>query len=324
MGHGVLWSMQPQCTVIYLSDFLDWRLGNLMSQLMFVRTVRSLAQWPVVADGYSLPDWNLAGPGFGAQRRARLNIGAGMTKASSVARVIDRYRPSRINLYGLPFQVENYLKPAEYLELFPYSPRSTELTEGYIVAHIRGGDVARPSHPGMGPIPINYYRYLADQTGLPLLFVGEIDGSPYSRALRAAFPKSTFLCGGSAFDDFQTIRSAQYIALGISTFSWIAAYLSNAREIHVPVAGVFDPRLRPDHDLLPSHDPRYVFHDISPKAWDDRYADIYATIDDFRPMTNEVVLNLRQIATRAVANQWRRIRFGMEWRLALDRAIRLF
>ena len=45
----------------------------------------------------------------------------------------------------------------------------------------------------------------------------------------------------------------------VSTFSWLAAWLSEARRIVLPVSGLFHPVQSPDIDLLPLADPRYSF-----------------------------------------------------------------
>ena len=48
--------------------------------------------------------------------------------------------------------------------------------------------------------------------------------------------------------------------LSVSTFAWLAAWLSKAVQIHLPVCGLFNPMQVPDVDLLPITDPRYTFH----------------------------------------------------------------
>ena len=48
----------------------------------------------------------------------------------------------------------------------------------------------------------------------------------------------------------------------ISTFAWMAAWLSNASTIFLPVYGLFNPNQFPDHDLLPLGDRRYRFYEF--------------------------------------------------------------
>ncbi|WP_210214029.1 hypothetical protein, partial [Mesorhizobium sp. M4B.F.Ca.ET.019.03.1.1] len=51
------------------------------------------------------------------------------------------------------------------------------------------------------------------------------------------------------------------------TFSWLASWLSSAHTIHLPVAGILDPIIRPDIDLLPAGDARYRFHQLDIGDW---------------------------------------------------------
>ncbi|MDX2297693.1 MULTISPECIES: hypothetical protein, partial [Streptomyces] len=59
--------------------------------------------------------------------------------------------------------------------------------------------------------------------------------------------------------DFARLRASRHLVPAISTFSWLAAWLSEAQTVFLPVLGLFNPRQAPEVDLLPLDDPRFRF-----------------------------------------------------------------
>jgi hypothetical protein len=130
-----------------------------------------------------------------------------------------------------------------------------------LVIHIRAGDLLGAPHPDYNLVPISYYRGLIERTGLRPVFVGQTRSSFYADALRASFPEARYLSGNHWIDDFQTTRNAHNIAIAVSSFGWLAAWLSTtAKKIYVPQLGLFNPEQRPDVDLVSKTDQRYVYH----------------------------------------------------------------
>jgi len=301
-------------TIIRISPYN--RLANQMMQLMFARTVQRLARAPVAIEGYDLPEWQLSKPASLPASKSVFPIGDGVTRASTIASAIDRYRPKQIDLVHHVARVGNLLPKIAYDDLFPLrNEDGISVGKDSLLIHIRAGDVAAYAHPLYGPLPIAYYRYLVDSTGLQPVFIGEIETSPHCDLLRSAFPNAVILSGGSAHHDFQTIRRAHHIALGVGTFSWLASYLSDAQTIHLPIAGIFDPREAPDIDLLPTSDRRFRFHDIPTAVWKNRYSDFCADSAAFRPLSSWEVEMRRMAAMVRSAYRLGRVRFGMERRL---------
>ena len=99
------------------------------------------------------------------------------------------------------------------------------------------------------------------------VFIGQIKDDWYSEELRKAFPDAMFLNNGSVLGDFETIRAAKHTVLAISSFSWMAAWLSEAETIHYPLSGIFDPILYEHVDLLPVGDPRYRYYSFPQREW---------------------------------------------------------
>jgi len=111
-------------------------------------------------------------------------------------------------------------------------------------------------------MPFCYYEEVIAATGLRPVFIGQIDDNPYSDALRRRFAGAKFLARRSSIEDFTTIRQARHVVLSISSYAWLAAWLSEtAQSVHMPIYGLFEPRLGQTF-LLPVDDPRWRFYAI--------------------------------------------------------------
>jgi hypothetical protein len=108
-----------------------------------------------------------------------------------------------------------------------------------------------------------FYEKIIDESGLEPVFMGQLEQGDYIDALRLAFKGATFLPQSiEPMQDFQTIRGAEHIVCSISSFSWLASWLSEAAQtIHLPIAGLFNPANR-ETMLLPINDPRYSFYKV--------------------------------------------------------------
>lgn len=147
-------------------------------------------------------------------------------------------------------------------------PQSDLTAQGY--GRLYGTDhLYKAIHPDYRPLPLAYYETLLKETGLKPVFVGETGThQAYEEALHDRFPNAVFTGARAAKEDFLTLMGSSHIALAISSFSWIAAWLSEARSIHIPVAGLFDPEQRPDiHLLPPPSDTRYIRHALPRLQW---------------------------------------------------------
>jgi hypothetical protein len=129
-----------------------------------------------------------------------------------------------------------------------------------LVISIRGGEILDGRHPDYVLLPPSFYAEVIRQTGLKPVFFGQIEDNTYCLTLRARFPKAEFVTGTSVMSDFEVLRRSQHIVPSISTFSWLAAWLSDASSVHLPVAGLFNPRQARAHHFLPFDDERYQFY----------------------------------------------------------------
>lgn len=96
--------------------------------------------------------------------------------------------------------------------------------------------------------------------GLNLYFFGQIDDNSYISILKAAFPKADFVCGRGGLYDFEVLRKSVHIVPSVSTYAWLAAWLSTAKTVFLPVAGLFNPRQARTQKFLPFGDIRYRFY----------------------------------------------------------------
>lgn len=164
-----------------------------------------------------------------------------------------------------------------------------------VLCHIRGSDIWRgfpmsgqtrtlkhlllrtrtPVHPNYSALPLDFYAKIRQNTKKDLVFLIE-KSSPwwYQKLIIKRFGKEAVLFSDTARHDFDLIRLCKDIALSISTFSWMAAFLGESRRIHFPIRGLFDPAERPDLELeIPNKElARYHF---SNHAWAGTLKDLH-------------------------------------------------
>jgi hypothetical protein len=164
----------------------------------------------------------------------------------------------RVDIRTYAQRVENFLPPEAYrAEFAPRGPAWSGTGPGELLCNIRQGDILDGHHPDYVLIPVAFYADLVEETGLVPVFMGQLEDSPYMRQLRHRFPQARFLPSRGARVDFERIRRARHIVPSISTFSWLAAWLSQAERIYLPVLGLFHPMQNRAVNLLPLNDSRY-------------------------------------------------------------------
>lgn len=250
------------------------QLGNQMFQYLLARVFQEHAPEAVIY-GPAIPQFGIAGrePETApepAGRSARLVINRHSFAFERYLRhfVAEENIQLRINSLSLRMR---YYRGSLKLAQRVFRDRG-EGGKGFgperLVINIRLGDSLGGIHRNYGPLPIDWYRRLVARTGLDPVFVGQIGDDPYSGALRAAFPGATFIGGGGPMAHFGLLRRSTHVVLSLSTFSWLATWLSeSARTIHMPVYGLFNPFDRPDVDLLPVSDRRYRFYAFPSFDW---------------------------------------------------------
>ena len=155
-------------------------------------------------------------------------------------------------------RLENFLPYRAYRDLFG-GPSAAGAGPGELLCNIRQGDVLDARHPDYVLVPIDFYAELVERTGLQPVFMGQLEPTPYMDALRARFPHARYQPSQGAVADFAMVRGSRNILPAVSTFSWLAAWLSDAERVFMPVLGLFHPLQARATSLLPLEDARFRF-----------------------------------------------------------------
>nr|WP_321983181.1 alpha-1,2-fucosyltransferase [uncultured Lichenicoccus sp.] len=199
-----------------------------------------------------------------------------------VLRVLAGDGQRRVDLDGYFQRMENFLPVAAYRDLFEHL-RAIEVErfgDKHIVCNVRGTDSFLAGHPDYTILPVEFYVDVVKASGRKPVFMGQVEDNAYCRRLRGAFPDARFLPSGGAAHDFELMRRSKHLVVSVSTFSWLAAWLSDASSIVMPLSGIFNPAQFPSIDLLPLRDARYRFwlFPISKAAPADELEAAHATI----------------------------------------------
>lgn len=244
-------------------------MANRMFQYMFCHVLAKR-----ISDGYvcnaDLPEWSIATvrPPLMWKYRTLRVVGCHRYDLDGIAAEFREKRARSILFKGFAHRL-GYYDRAEVSALF--DGRAVEAPtygDDFLVINVRAGEILDGFHRNYCPMPFGFFESIIRESGRTPVFVGQIhDDNDYCRRLRQRFPDAAFAPKTSPLTDFETLRRASHIVAAVSSFSWLACWLSSARTIHLPVAGIFDPRIRPDIDLLPAGDARYRFHQFDMGDW---------------------------------------------------------
>jgi hypothetical protein len=275
--------------------------GNLMMMYLTMHRLQKLLGFGELANvhipifGIDIPDRNLAGT-IGLHDRESTNgrtLGAFPFNGYKTA--IENSNAAFLMFEAYYQHVGNFYdrRNFSYDQMFPRMENQNEHGhEDQLVISIRGGEILGAIHPNYTLLPISFYQRIIWQTSLEPVFFGQLTESPYMADLRKAFPTAQFIPGKNPQFDFDFLRKSKNIVVSVSTFSWMAAWLSDAEKIFLPITGMLNPRQQPSM-LIPSNDPRYRFFQFPvnyclPVA---RYREYLDPIEDlWRPVSEEFIL----------------------------------
>ena len=140
-----------------------------------------------------------------------------------------------------PQHIDNFLPPDAYRGLFSAPPPEAPGAEDELVCNIRQGDILDAHHPDYVLIPVDFYAELIESTGLRPVFCGQLEMTPYLETIKERFPAARFVPSRGAVGDFAFVRASRHIVPSVSSFGWLAAWLSAAEQIFMPVLGVLHP-----------------------------------------------------------------------------------
>ena len=175
--------------------------------------------------------------------------------ADVVRRGTDRVE---LNLYSS--QVGN-LPPVEAARAhFPLLTQAEGYGADVLLINVRAGEILQAVHPEYTVLPVSFYRELVAESGLRPVFLGQLDDSRYVRSLREAFAGAEFVASRGAVHDFSVIAKSRHIVMAVSTFSWLAGWLSRADRVVMPLSGFMNPFQYANVDLMPAGDPRFTYY----------------------------------------------------------------
>lgn len=232
-------------------------LASRMIQYMVARKFQSLVPGCRIAN-VALPEWGIGHPTLGLAQPAE----AAAQHHALDTNLADRVRTGVVHCVvysGFGHRLENFPDVETCRTLFATPAVVPPLLDEHCLACPLGSaDAPEDSGPFYPLTPAEYYAEIAAETGLRPVFIGQAP-APYVAHLRAHFPRAEFLAGGT-LQDFVTVMRAKHIVIGVSTFAWLAAWLSRAERIFMPVSGAFHPLQYSFVDLLPFGDTRYSFN----------------------------------------------------------------
>ncbi len=200
-------------------------------------------------------------PGLHDTMRANL-AGRGLLPFQAYKQIIDGSTAAFLSMEGFYQHVDNFIPRGEvdYGEILRLDDQPEHGREDELVISIRGGEVLEAVHPDYTMIPIGFYEFLVGKTGLKPVFFGQLGNNPYCDELRRRFPAARFVSGNDARFDFNYLRRSVHIVPSVSTFSWLAAWISDAKRIYLPLTGLLNPNQHRGSFLVPQDDDRYEFY----------------------------------------------------------------
>lgn len=296
-------------------------VGNLANQMLQLAVLERLRQRlpDLRIGGVDLPLWQtkLDLPPSGLAKRLRLY--GQFVDFDLLSALLERGWIRDFEFAALGFRMDNLPQIEQVRSMF--QPRV--IPEHTIGAHellinVRGAETLQNVHEDYGPLPVGYLLQLARSTGLQPVLMGQIGDDWYSDALRRAFQGCRIIPSQGVLQDFEILRGATHVAMSLSTFSWIACWLSAAKTIHMPVIGIFNPLQRPEINLLPASDPRYRFYGFDVRHWTATQPQIRALLEpgEWPRLAAEDVL--RRLAQAEV--DWQPLRARYRRRLLLATA----
>lgn len=179
------------------------------------------------------------------------------------------------------FPLRNHYQHA-LSNIFDADPTISGWDASKLVINIRLEDILSEAiHPNYPPLPFSFYRWILCRTQLEPVFLGQLGNDRISKALRSSFPDAIFCPSQGTRTDFEVMRRSRHVLTSVSTFSYLACFLSKTcTSIHVPLYGFFNPEERPDCNFL-ANDDQGIFHyyHIPKMTWKATDAQIDEIID---------------------------------------------
>lgn len=237
-------------------------VGNQLFQYMLALAIKFRSGVPVLITGLNIPAFGIKSKQVSEQALS-VEIKNHTPPLESIAKLVKDVPHIDINLKCLSTRMSFYSQHlTDYRQyLKPKSDVQAGYNEDYLVINVRGAEISTGIHKNYMPVPLCFYEKIIKETDLMPVFIGQLGDDEYSKSLKKRFPNALYPKFDSWEDDFNVIRTSVNIIPAVSTFSWLASWLSEtAKNIHFPIMGLYHPLARPDIDMLPISDKRYSFY----------------------------------------------------------------
>lgn len=238
-------------------------LGNRMMQYISASYFINIFPGSSLANIY-LPEWKIEHKDLDANDLAKLNIldiNDSFSNPEEVIEKIKLFKPDVVNFTGYlqkiflfgscDFWSAKFVNK-EYVDL--------SFSEKEIVINIRSNELLYGlwQYP---IIPIEFIKKVIRETKLNPVFVGQMEDNAYCDEIRECFPNARYINHVSPMFDFEVLRRSINSLVAISTFSFIANWLSNASKIILPIYGFYNfPASYGEIDLIPIGDKRFSYY----------------------------------------------------------------
>ena len=255
-------SSKPDRPVIHM-DFAPGNLGNKVLQYFTALKLRDRIAGATLSN-IAIPEWSIDIPDAGKPRGRTVRYESAVTSRidfDDIARRVERDNVLRVELSVYSSHIDNLPEVAAARRLLPLKDDAAGYGADVLLINIRGAEILTAIHPDYTVIPVSFYESIIAETGLRPVFFGQVDGeSRYLDQLREAFPHDEFVGSRGALHDFSVIAKSKNIVIAVSTFSWLAGWLSEADMVIMPMSGFYNPIQYPAVNLVPADDPRYRFY----------------------------------------------------------------
>ncbi|HDX6529713.1 TPA: hypothetical protein ACGSGJ_004447 [Escherichia coli] len=237
-------------------------IGNQIFQYFLALAIKFRSNVPVHISGLDMPAFGIKNS-KAIDQAFCIDIKSHIIPLEAVIKLIKDVQHIDINLKCLSTRMSYYSKHLPEFRRYLKAKNTVQngYDENHLVINVRGAEISTGVHKNYLPVPISFYDEIIKKTNLRPVFVGQLGNDKYSEHLKTKFPEALFPTFNTWEDDFNVIRTSVNIIPAVSTFSWLASWLSEtAKNIYFPIMGLYHPLARPDVDMLPIDDDRYHFY----------------------------------------------------------------
>ncbi|MCU6665593.1 hypothetical protein [Silvania hatchlandensis] len=277
-------------------------IGNQLFQYMLALAIKFRTGVPVLITGLDIPSFGIKSTKVRDEALC-LDIKNHTPPLDAIVELVKDVKNIDVNIKCLSTRMCYYSRHLTEFRRYLKLKKNNHYgyNEHYLVINVRGAEISKGVHRNYIPIPLSFYANIIEETGLKPVFVGQLGDDKYSTRLRDKFPNALFPKFNSWEDDFNVICSSVNVIPAISTFSWLATWLSeSAKNIYFPIMGLYHPIARPDIDMLPVEDDRYHFYLSDLLEWGNPEETIDSLINDsivFEKLEGTALLNRLPLTT---------------------------